>query len=76
MGIESLQNAARAAGFAMAADEPLLEAAHTETVEPWSPIAALPPAEQPIESAVDKAQATFTEWVKGVVGTTGRRATA
>ncbi len=76
MGIESLQNAARAAGFAMAADEPLVEIIPAEAVEQWRPEAATLAAAQPIESAMEKAQATFTGWVKGVVGTTGRRAPA
>lgn len=71
MGIENLENAARAAGFAMAADEPLNESA--PLVAPAQGDAVLRPAV--IDNAADKAQA-FTEWVKGVMGSNGRRATA
>lgn len=71
MGIEKLENAARAAGFAMAADEPLDEkaalmqaAAETRHLVPTV-----------ADSAAERTQA-FAEWVKGVVGSAGRRAPA
>lgn len=71
MGIETLQNAARAAGFAMAAsDETLAEVSEEVKAETWRPSAALL---SPESHAPAKAEASVTEWVKSVfVGTTGR----
>ncbi len=72
MGIENLQNAARAAGFAMVdAEEPLTEAKR-DVGETWLPKAALLQQEPKRESPIEKAQVSLGEWVKGVFGTTGR----
>lgn len=69
MGIETLQCAARAAGFAMASsDEPLAEA-RRETEQTWLPKAQL--LAQDVEPEADKAPA-FGEWIKGMIGSTGR----
>ncbi len=69
MGIETLQSAARAAGFAMASsDEPLTEA-RREVEQTWLPKATLLSNEPRAET--EKTQA-FGEWVKGMIGVTGR----
>lgn len=71
MGIELLEKAAQAAGFAMAADEP---AEAVPAVEAWR--AAPRQNEDFHDKLVDKAQASFSDWVKGVVGANGRSAPA
>lgn len=64
MGIETLQSAARAAGFAMAAsDEPLTEA-RREVEAAWRPTVAAVPRQQ-VEITVEKA--SFGDWVKSVM---------
>jgi len=76
MGIEFLENAARAAGFAMAADEPAADAGiPAVSGEPWRP-GTVPLHQDSFDGKLDKAQATFTDWVKGVVGGSGRGAPA
>lgn len=76
MGIENLQNAARAAGFAMvASDEPLTEAKR-EIEQTWLPKAALLDAgasrdRTEVAVTTEKAQA-FGEWVKTMLASTGR----
>lgn len=74
MGIESLENAARAAGYAMAADEPTNEAAVVSGVARSE--YASRQHDEFHDRLVDKAQATFADWVKGVVGVNGRSAPA
>jgi hypothetical protein len=78
MGIETLNNAARAAGFAMAPDEGVAD-------EPRPEIKAEGGAWQAGEPVLRTAPATFvvakssvstTDWVKGVFGAFGRRAPA
>jgi hypothetical protein len=70
MGIETLQNAARAAGFAMApADETTPEVSEEVKPETWRPSAALLPPEAYTPA---KSETTVTEWVKSVFGATGR----
>lgn len=78
MSIETLNSAARAAGFAMAmSDEPAEEAKPQEQPavgwDPGDPI-LLKAAEATI--AGEPAKATLTEWVKGVFTSIGRRAPA
>jgi hypothetical protein len=71
MGIETLQSAARAAGFAMVdADEPGGEAAKKADEGRRIGTPALLLKDQ--KEAVEKAQATFGEWVKGMLGSSGR----
>lgn len=75
MGIETLQSAARAAGFAMATSEEPLTTARREAEEVWLPKASLLAQErapQAPAAPVEKAQATLGEWVKSVIGATGR----
>lgn len=72
MGIEFLENAARAAGFAMAAEE---HASETEKVAAGRAGYASQ-GEEFHDKLVDKGQASFSDWVKGVVGVNGRGAPA
>lgn len=74
MGIEFLENAARAAGFAMAAEEQANESEKV-MVGTW-PAGYASQGEDFQEKLVDKAQASFSDWVKGVVGVSGRSAPA
>jgi hypothetical protein len=72
MSIETLNSAARAAGFAMAmSDEPAEEAKPQE-----HPAAGWDPAEPVLLTAGEPAKATLAEWVKGVFSSLGRRAPA
>lgn len=74
MGIEFLENAARAAGFAMAAEEQAGEADKV-TAGTWrAPYGAQ--NEEFQDKLVENAQASFSDWVKGVVGVNGRSAPA
>lgn len=74
MGIEFLENAARAAGFAMAAEEQASEA-EKATAGSWR-AGYSSQGEDFQDKLVDKAQASFSDWVKGVVGVNGRGAPA
>ena len=79
MGLEALKSAERAAGFAMAADDPcaetLPEAAPEITpceITPWQ-------AAEPLLSLHlrhDAKQASVADWVKGLFGLSGRGAPA
>ena len=66
MGMETLNNAARAAGFAMAASDDLLNnskaEARTEN-EAWRPGEAIMPSQVPPASA--NTLHTVADWVKG-----------
>jgi len=76
MSIETLNSAARAAGFAMAmSDEPAEESKTEEKPEnaSWRPGEAI--LLDPTETTA-KAAASFAERVKGVFGALGRRAPA
>lgn len=77
MGIESLENAARAAGFAMAADEP---AGNVETAapadNPWRSGTVPLHGEEFHDRQGDQSQSSFSDWVKGMVGASGRGAPA
>jgi hypothetical protein len=76
MGIEYLENAARAAGFAMAADEPSAEAVMASTpMDPWRP-GTVPLREDETDERLHDRQASFTDWVKGMVSPGGRSAPA
>lgn len=77
MGIENLQSAARAAGFAMVeADEPLGEAGQKADEGRRIGTPALLLQDQKLQQerkvAVEKAQASFAEWIKGMIGASGR----
>lgn len=72
MGIETLQNAAHAAGFAMVTDEPATDAAPQAEEVRRVGAPALLLQDQSVEKAVEKAQASFGEWVKTVIGASGR----
>jgi hypothetical protein len=74
MGIEFLENAARAAGFAMAAEEQSGEAEKV-MAGTWRAGYASQ-GEEFHDKVVDKAQTSFSDWVKGVVGVNGRGAPA
>lgn len=77
MGMETLNSAARAAGFAMAADEAedrgkLEEIAESDAWRPGEAILLKDIHQQP-----EKAAPSVTDWVKGAVfGMLGRRAPA
>jgi hypothetical protein len=77
MGIESLENAARAAGFAMAADEPTsgVEAAASAD-NPWRSGTVPLRSEEFHDRQNDQSQSSFSDWVKGMVGASGRGAPA
>ena len=73
MGLETLKNAERAAGFAMAAAD---ETEPTPEAAPWQP--AEPP-NAPYAALVDgkTREPSVGEWVKGLFGfSSGRRAPA
>jgi hypothetical protein len=78
MGIEALNNAARAAGFAMAApdDTPDEEVAHKPVLEtswrPMQPVGLLA-APSPVQVA---RPSQVSEWVRSMLGVTGRGAPA
>jgi hypothetical protein len=78
MGIETLNTAAWAAGFAMAAnDEPLNEPkaeARPEADTAWR--ASNPVLDVQRTRLVSRSTPSTTEWVKGVFGAFGRRAPA
>jgi hypothetical protein len=74
MGIETLNTAARAAGFAMAADE-VAEDGKTEAKvegESWRPDAVQPAP----DTAEAKAMPSAADWFKSLFGMSGRRAPA
>ena len=80
MSIETLNSAARAAGFAMAmTDEPADETKTPDELEKgaWRPGEAvvLHHAEA-MPADASKAATSFTDWVKGVFGASGGRAPA
>lgn len=75
MGIETLNTAARAAGFAMASSEEAAQEAKVEAkpdVEGWRSEASLLDA----EPRKTKVHASPAEWLKGLFGLSGRRAPA
>jgi len=72
MGMETLNNAARAAGFAMAAAEEPLEDVRTEAkteAAPWRPGEAVLTHEPPKSGRIG-------DWTRTVLGLFGRRAPA
>jgi hypothetical protein len=74
MGMETLNTAARAAGFAMAAsDEPYEEAKAEATAEPtgWRPTEAVMLTSMPIERHY-----RMGDWLRTMLGLFGRRAPA
>ena len=78
MGMETLNTAARAAGFAMASDEFLNDGIPEQPVaetNAWRPGEAVLLG-QGQERADAKAGPSFTDWIKGLFGTAGRRAPA
>lgn len=92
MGLEALKSAERAAGFAMATADDAADEARSVTVTPgaaeWrSPDPILAPfapglpqghVHGPVAQRVGarRAHATVAEWVKGLFGSSGRRAAA
>lgn len=72
MGMETLNNAARAAGFAMAASDEPHEVARTEDTAQWRPGEAVLMYEPPTLGRVPR----VGDWVKGVLSLLGRRAPA
>jgi hypothetical protein len=75
MGIETLNSAARAAGFAMASSEELFNESKPEVkLEP--PPRAGEPSVQKAPTALAQKTAPATEWIKGVFSVLGRRAPA
>ena len=76
MGMEKLNNAARAAGYAMATSDDLLNDSKPEArseVESWRPGEAIMPSQQSSNNTLH----TVTDWVKGrVLGVLGRGAPA
>lgn len=76
MGMETLKNAERAAGFAMASSDDLSsESKSTQTPEvQWRPSEAAV-LRRDVEVAV-KAAPSVGEWVKGLLGKSGSRAPA
>jgi hypothetical protein len=76
MGIETLHTAARAAGFAMAASDEVAEEKKAEAkveTESWSSgDAVLTAADTPVAKAVP----STAEWLKSLLGMSGRRAPA
>ncbi len=78
MGMETLNNAAHAAGFAMVGsddlfDEPKVEAKLEE--KSWRPGEAVLLHAPPKEGQA-KPHASMTEWIRGMLGVSGRRAPA
>jgi hypothetical protein len=74
MGIEKLNNAARAAGFAMASsDELLTETGPEAKPEEWRSEAVLLP--QPVAHS-SKSSPSYAEWLKGISSLLSRRAPA
>jgi hypothetical protein len=82
MGLETLKSAERAAGFAMApADDPErpIETSVEPEVEEWRPHAPVftKAAAQAVGAKSAKsAHSTVADWVKGLFGSSGRRAPA
>lgn len=78
MGMETLNNAARAAGYAMATSDDLLNNGKAEArpeIEAWRPGEAVM-ASQPAPSSSNTLH-SVTDWVKGrVLGVFGRGAPA
>ncbi len=77
MSIETLNSAARAAGFAMAmSDEPAEEVkAQEQPAAEWHPGEPIL-LKGPEPAAAGEPKATLTDWVKGVFTSIGRRAPA
>lgn len=79
MGIEALNNAARAAGFAMAApdDTPEEEVARKPALDTsWraaAPVGLLAPPPSPVHMV---RPSPLTDWFRGMLGATGRGAPA
>ncbi len=78
MSIETLNSAARAAGFAMAADEPAEETKKAqETPEGgWRPGEAILLNQADPIDATARVASSFTDRLKGALGALGLRATA
>jgi hypothetical protein len=78
MGMEALNSAARAAGFAMAAPDDLLQegaASMKRRPEPARSVDAV--VLRPLESTPDATLAhRATEWLRNLFGASGRRAPA
>ena len=77
MSIETLNTAARAAGFAMVTDEPSQEGkaeakAETETLRSDEDMLL----QQELQNTTPKAASSATDWVKGLFGVFGGRAPA
>ncbi|MCB1549433.1 MAG: hypothetical protein KDJ41_16635 [Hyphomicrobiaceae bacterium] len=75
MSIERLTTAARAAGYAMATSDELLEAGRSsKPSKPWRPVEMKPLSEVPATPAAD---ASYTARLKGMLDAlTGKKATA
>jgi hypothetical protein len=79
MSIETLNSAARAAGFAMAmSDEPADDGKDQEHPAAWQPgdPVVLKAVEDSLGDVGEPAKSTLTDWVKGVFTSIGRRAPA
>lgn len=78
MSIEALNNAVRAAGFAMASPDELSEESKPEAkpeAEAWQAGEAVLPTQDQRESA-PKAASSATDWVKSLFSVLGRGAPA
>jgi uncharacterized protein YegL len=78
MSIETLNSAARAAGFAMAADEPAEETKKTQENPGggWRPGEAILLNQADPTDATARVASSFTDRLKGALGALGLRATA
>jgi hypothetical protein len=78
MGIETLNTAAHAAGFAMAASDEVVQEGKSEAkaeTESWRSGEAILLAPEAADDAEKSAPST-ADWLKGLLGMSGRRAPA